>query len=285
MSGAAAEGAATCSVCPRRCRLAKGALGACRARRNVGGDVVPEGYGRVTALALDPVEKKPLARWRPGSYVLSVGGYGCNLRCPWCQNASISQAGADGTYWRTCSPERLVGTAAQRRAADPRVVGIAYTYNEPLVCWEYVRDCARLARAAELANVLVSAGCVSAAVADELAPLLDAANVDLKCFSADTYRRCGGSLDAARATIERLAAEPGCHLEVTYLVVPGVNDTPDELLSAARWLAGVDPGIVLHVTRYHPAWRMDAPATPVATVYSLAETARRALPFVYTGNC
>ena len=274
-----------CSVCPNGCVLKEGAVGACRARRNVGGEMVAEAYGRATGIAWDPVEKKPLARWQPGGWVLSIGGYGCNLHCPWCQNASISQAGERDVHWRTVSPEALVSAAARERAKDPRVVGLAYTYNEPLICWEYVRDCARIAHGVELGNVLVSNGCVNGWVVDELAPLIDAANIDLKAFRQETYARCGGSLDAVKACITRLAAEPTCHLEVTWLVVPGVNDTADELREACKWLMSVDPGIVLHVTRYHPAWKMDEPATPVATVYRLAEVARETVPFVYVGNC
>lgn len=283
------SGAATCGVCPRHCRLAPGALGACRARRNVGGAVVPEAYGRVTSLALDPVEKKPLARFRPGSYLLSVGGYGCNLACPFCQNHQISQAGEKDVRWRELSPEGLVAIAEEARARDPRVIGIAHTYNEPLVTWEYVADTARLARERGLVTVLVSNGCVELGVIDELAPLLDAANVDLKGFSPAFYEACGGaagSLDAVRGTIGRLAAEPGCHLEVTTLVVPGMNDSEEEIDQIAAWLAGLDDKIVYHVTRYFPRWRMtDVPATPVATVRHLADVARRHLPHVHLGNC
>ena len=283
------SGAATCGVCPRHCRLAPGALGACRARRNVGGTVVPEAYGRVTSLALDPVEKKPLARFRPGSYLLSVGGYGCNLACPFCQNHQISQAGEKDVRWRELSPEGLVAIAEEARARDPRVIGIAHTYNEPLVTWEYVADTARRARERGLVTVLVSNGCVELGVIDELAPLLDAANVDLKGFSPAFYEACGGaagSLDAVRGTIERLAAEPGCHLEVTTLVVPGMNDSEEEIDQIARWLASLPGDFVYHVTRYFPRWRMtDVPATPVATVRHLADVARRHLPHVHLGNC
>lgn len=283
---AAGRTTATCPVCPHHCRLAEGQLGACRARRNVGGSVAPEGYGRITSLAIDPVEKKPLARFMPGSAVLSVGGYGCNLHCPFCQNWQISQAGVGDVPWEEATPEGLVGLAARKRARNPRVVGLAFTYNEPLVCWEFVRDCARLARANDLVSVLVSNGCASAAVVDQLAPLLDAANIDLKGFTEGFYRACGGNLEAVKATIERLAAEPGCHLEVTTLVVPGMNDTDEEMDAIASWLARMSPGIVLHVTRFFPRWRMqDRPATPVPTVYHLAEVAREHLPFVYVGNC
>lgn len=277
---------ATCPTCPHHCRLAEGQVGACRARRNVGGQVVAEGYGRITSLALDPVEKKPLARFMPGSLVLSAGGYGCNLRCPFCQNWQISQAGADEVPWRELAPQELVGLAARERARDPRVVGLAFTYNEPLTCWEYVRDCARLARANDLVSVLVSNGCAEARVVNQLAPLLDAANIDLKGFTEGFYQACGGSLGTVRATIERLAAEPGCHLEVTTLVVPGMNDSDEEMDALSSWLATVSPAIVLHVTRFFPRWRMqDRAATPIPTVYHLAEVARDHLPFVYVGNC
>lgn len=275
-----------CDVCPRGCTLAPGAVGACRARGNAGGRIQPLAYGRLTAIAIDPVEKKPLARWKPGSSVLSVGGYGCNLRCQWCQNASISQVGEDGVPWREVSPAELAAAAVAAHERDERMVGVAYTYNEPLVCWEYVRDAARLVRAAGLCNVLVSAGCVSARVADEVAPLVDAANIDLKSIRPRTYERLGGDLRTVQATIERLCSEPGCHVEITTLVVPGVNDTREEMAELAAWVAGVDPEVVLHVSRFHPAWRKtDVGLTPVPLVYELADMAREHLHHVRTGNC
>ena len=284
----------TCTVCPRRCRLAPGQTGFCRARRNEGGAVVAGNYGRVTSLALDPIEKKPLARYRPGTLVVSLGSYGCNLRCPFCQNAEISQAGEKNIPWREISPEELVDLTLDARSRDTRVIGIAYTYNEPLVGWEYVRDCARLAHERGLVNVLVSNGCVETSVLDELAGLIDAANIDLKGFTDAFYDACGADPDAlacVKSTIERLAADPACHLEVTTLVVPGMNDADNEIDSAARWLAGLDGGrgresITYHVTRFFPRWRMtDRGPTPVETVYHLAEVARRHLSYVFTGNC
>lgn len=280
--------AAVCGVCPRRCRLSPGALGSCGARRNLDGVVVPEGYGHLTSLALDPIEKKPLARFMPGTYVLSAGSYGCNLRCPFCQNWEISQAGEKDARWREVSPEGLVALALDARRRDARVSGIAYTYNEPLVCWEYVRDCARLAHEAGLVNVLVSNGCVGPAVVDGLEGLLDAANIDLKGFSDELYDACGGapgSLGAVRATIERLSADPRCHLEVTTLVVPGMNDSDDEVGAMAEWLSGLGD-VTYHVTRFFPRWRMtDRPPTPVGVVRRLADVARRHLSHVYVGNC
>lgn len=288
--------AAVCATCPRHCRLAPGALGACRARRNVDGAVVAENYGRVTSLALDPVEKKPLARFMSGSYVVSVGSYGCNLACPFCQNFEISQAGAPDVDWREVGPEELAALAADARRRDPRVTGVAFTYNEPLVGWEYVRDASVAARERGLVSALVSNGCAEPGVVDELAPLLDAANIDLKGFSPAFYEKCGAAdgaaaLAAVRGTIERLAAEPGCHVEVTTLVVPGMNDSEEEVAAIAAWLASLDGGrgakkVVHHVTRFFPRWRMlDAAPTPVATVYALADVSRQWLRHVYVGNC
>ena len=235
---------------------------------------------------MDPVEKKPLAYWNPGGWVLSVGSYGCNLRCPFCQNHTIAQVGADEVDWQFVSPKELVALAAEAHERNARVVGIAHTYNEPLVAWEYVRDTGVLAHEAGLANVLVSNGCAQERVIDELAPLVDAANIDLKAFTEEYYRWCGGNLSAVRTCIERLAAEPTCHLEVTCLVVPGRNDDPAQMRALASWLASVDPKIVLHVTRYFPRWKMEGGMpTPVRTVYELADVAREALPHVLTGNC
>lgn len=290
----AAPGAATCGACPRHCRLSPGALGACRARRNVGGAVVAAGYGRVTSIALDPIEKKPLARFMPGSAVLSVGGYGCNLACPFCQNAAISQAGEQDARWREVAPDELVSLALAARARDPRVAGIAYTYNEPLVGWEYVRDCAALAHGAGLVNVLVSNGCFEPAVLDALDGLVDAANIDLKGFTDDLYAACGGApgaLACVRGTIERLAADPRCHLEVTTLVVPGMSDDEAGMDRLSAWLAGLDGGrgrdtIAHHVTRFFPRWRLaGASPTPVDVVRRLADVSRRHLRHVLVGNC
>lgn len=280
------EGLAVCPVCPRHCRLPEDAVGACRARRNVGGEVVCDNYARVTSLALDPVEKKPLRRYMPGSMLVSVGSYGCNLRCPFCQNHEISQAGSDGVGWREVSPEQLVEVAVAQRELNPNVVGIAYTYNEPLVGWEYVYDCAELAHGEGLVNVLVSNGCAESPVIRELAPLIDAANIDLKGFSDDFYDLCGGDLDCMKRTIAYLAAMPTCHLEVTTLVIPGRNDSDETIDAMSSWLAGLDSEITYHLSRFFPCWRMaHAEPTPVSTVYHLADVARAHLRHVYTGNC
>ena len=276
---------AVCDVCFRACRLTPGQTGACRARANTDGKIAPSGYGRITSLAVDPVEKKPLAMWMPGSTVLSLGSYGCNLRCPWCQNAQISQAGEEDVAWRFMAPDEVAQLALELNAQDGRMAGVAYTYNEPLVAWEYVRDCAQRVKDRGLANALVSAACVNEQVIAAVAPYLDAANIDLKSFSADTYRMLGGDLAAVKRSIQILAAS-SCHLEVTTLVVPGINDSVEEMDALAGWLAAVDPSIVLHVTRFHPSWRMrDRGPTAVDLVYALADAARAHLRHVFTGNC
>lgn len=275
---------AACGVCPHDCKLGPGQIGRCKARGWLNGRVEALSYGRITSMAIDPVEKKPLSRWMPGRMLLSVGSYGCNLRCPFCQNYGISQVGESDVPWREVSAKELVELTIESRTRDPRVVGIAHTYNEPLIAWEYVRDVGILAHNAGLANVLVSNGCVQPWVVDEIAPVVDAANIDLKGFTEDYYRWCGGDLSAVKGCIERLAAEDACHLEVTCLVVPGKNDSPAEMRELAKWLAAVDPGITLHVTRYYPRWKMATGATPVSVVYNLADIAREVLSNVVVGN-
>ncbi|MDD7364865.1 MAG: AmmeMemoRadiSam system radical SAM enzyme [Olsenella sp.] len=282
-------GGARCDACPRGCALNEGQVGFCRARACRDGRVVCESYGRVTSLAVDPIEKKPIADWRRGSTVLSVGSYGCNLRCPFCQNWQISQAGAGGVGWREVSPEQLVSLARELAEKDPRLAGVAYTYNEPLVGWEYVRDCARLAHEAGLANVLVSNGCVTGRPLDALAGLIDVANIDLKGPDQRFYDSCAGSVDAVRQTIARLAADPSCHPEVCTLVVPGENDRDEDVEKIAGWLASLpcagDP-ITLHLTRFFPRWHLtDRPPTPPERVYHLADVARGHLERVRVGNC
>lgn len=277
----------TCATCPHACELAEGQLGRCRARVGSGNGVADQNYGRLTSIAMDPIEKKPIARWMPGSYVLSVGSYGCNLRCPFCQNASIACATADRTPWTFVSPAQLVEHAIAYRREHPEipVIGIAYTYNEPLVGWEYVRDTARLAHETGLKNVLVSNGMASEPVIRELLPLIDAANIDLKDFTQRFYDLVGGDLSTVKQTIALMADQPTLHLEVTTLVIPGLNDDPEEIRAAASWLASLDPTIPYHLTRFFPQHRMqDRPPTPRRTLEKLAAAANQHLNTVILGN-
>ena len=270
-----------CDICFHHCELDEGRTGLCRARANRGGQIVPLNYCRLTSLALDPIEKKPLRRFHPGGLALSLGSFGCNLRCPFCQNAEISMAGAEFPA-RDYSPEALVQLALALRPRGN--LGLAYTYNEPLVGYEFVRDCAALVREAGMFNVLVTNGTIEEAPWRALLPLIDAVNIDLKGFTEAWYRRLGGDLETVKRSIA-LAAE-ACHLEVTTLVVPGCNDGEDELRALSGWLASLSPDIPLHISRFFPRHRMnDLPPTPVDTVYRLAAVARERLRYVYAGNC
>jgi len=278
------EEGVVCGTCPRHCRLVDGATGFCRARRAYGGRIVAANYGKITSLVLDPVEKKPLAFFHPGSPILSIGSFGCNLRCPFCQNDSISQRGEMEVHCQTATSSELVDLAHRLRLERGNI-GIAYTYNEPLVGWEFVRDCARAAHEKGLLNVIVSNGCVEAAVIEELAPLVDAANIDLKGPSQEYYDWVGGDYKAVCGTIETLHAH-GCHVEVTTLIVPGHNDSEVGIESIASYLASISRDIPLHITRFFPRYRMlDANPTRVATIHALAAVARRHLSRVLVGNC
>lgn len=279
-----AENLATCPVCPHFCKLHDGELGFCRARRAVGGQVIDENYGRVTSLALDPIEKKPLARFMPGAKILSVGSYGCNLRCGFCQNASIAWAGSNDIPWREIQPNELARLAIDAKSQGN--VGIAYTYNEPLVGYEYVRDCSKIAHENGLVNVLVTNGMVNPGPLAELLPLIDAANIDLKGFSQKFYDMVDGNFDCVKSTIEAFAKTPSCHLEVTTLVIPGINDDAEQIAAAAQWLASLNNDIVYHITRFFPCHKFaDRSPTPVEDVYRLADIAKQYLPHVCVGNC
>lgn len=271
-----------CELCFHHCDLSEGQTGFCRARACRGGAIVSLNYGKVTSLALDPIEKKPLRRFHPGNRILSVGSFGCNLRCPFCQNHEISMSGEGELETAEVSPETLVGKALELRPYGN--IGVAYTYNEPLIGYEYVQDCAALVHERGMVNVLVTNGTIEEVPWRELLPLIDAANIDLKGFTPEWYQRLGGDLGTVKCSIA-LAAER-CHVEVTTLLIPGENDSEEEIRSLAQWLASVDRNIPLHLSRFFPRYRMtDKPPTPVEQVYRVADAAREYLSFVYTGNC
>ena len=281
---------ATCGVCFRHCEIAEGQTGFCGARTARDGRVTAYNYGRLTSMALDPVEKKPLARFCPGSVILSVGSFGCNLRCPFCQNHGISwskQARRALEAAEEYAPEELVEIAVRTRGRGN--IGIAFTYNEPLVGYEFVRDAAKLAKARGLKNVMVTNGTAELTVLEELKPYIDAMNVDLKGFTDRYYREVlGGDRGQVMAFIEE--AVKSCHVELTTLIVPGENDGEEEMRELSRWVSGLKnpdgEDVPLHVTRFFPRFRMqDRGPTDVRTVYRLAEVARENLAYVYTGNC
>ena len=272
---------AECQICPRRCLLSDEQTGFCGARKNKGGKVTCENYGKVTSIALDPIEKKPLRNFHPGSWILSAGSYGCNLRCPFCQNHRISMPDErpDAFY---VSPEALVEKAVSLKGSGN--IGIAYTYNEPLVGYEYVMDCARLAHEFGLKNILVTNGYINKAPLDGLLPFIDAMNIDLKCFSNEFYIKLGGDLDTVKAAIETAAKR--VHVEITTLIIPGENDGADEMDKLSAWLKGINEEITLHVSRFFPNFKYaDKKPASVDSIYSLADIARCNLRRVYTGNC
>lgn len=271
-----------CQVCMHHCSLKPGQRGICRARKNEGGRIQCDNYGRVTSLNLDPIEKKPLRMFCPGSLVLSVGSYGCNLRCSFCQNHEISMTDGDTAVFRLLLPQELAERARYYQPVGN--IGAAFTYNEPLVGWEYVRDAAERIHAYGMKNVMVTNGHASLSVLEELLPYVDAMNIDLKCFRKEGYKKLGGDLDTVKAFITRAAAD--CHVELTTLVVPGENDSLEEIEEEAAWIASVSRDIPLHVTRFFPRYRMtDREATEVQQVYRLAKAAEKYVPYVFVGNC
>ena len=285
---------ARCTVCFRHCEIPEGALGFCGARTCENGMVRAANYGKITSLALDPIEKKPLRRFHPGGWILSVGSYGCNLRCPFCQNHEISwskEAMDFAERAEEITPEQLAEAAVFYR--DRGNIGVAFTYNEPLIGYEFMRDTARLVHEAGLVNVVVTNGTAELAVLEELGPYIDAMNIDLKGFTDRYYREVlSGSFGMVRDFITR--AVQLCHVELTTLIIPGENDSEGEMRALSRWVAGLRDNngcvmgaqIPLHISRFFPRFHMtDREATDVGQVYRLAEVAREALHYVYTGNC
>ena len=275
-----------CDICFHHCHLKEGMRGFCRARKNANGENICDTYGRITSLALDPIEKKPLNRFFPGSLILSAGSFGCNLRCPFCQNYEISwsdEVEYVAKQARYVSPEQLVKIA--ERYIDNGNIGIAYTYNEPLVGYEYVRDCAKLVHEAGLKNVLVSNGSVELKILEEIIPYIDAMNIDLKGYSENYYRKL---LKGDRKQVLDFIAEAAkhCHIELTTLIIPNENDSIEEMKELSAWIASIDKTIPLHISRFFPCFNMtDRGPTSVKRVYELADVAREKLDYVYTGNC
>ena len=279
-----------CKVCFRHCDIGEGMTGACCARTCKDGKVIAANYGRVTALALDPIEKKPLSRFMPGSKILSYGSYGCNLFCPFCQNFDISRSKGE-EFDETITPEELAYLADKYK--DRGNIGVAFTYNEPLVSYEFVRDTAKLVKKMGMKNVLVTNGTVSPEIEEEILPYIDAMNVDIKSMSDETYRDfLKGDLNMTKDFIER--AVKSCHVELTMLIVPGMNDSEEEMRELVSWISGLTDAeenkigskVPLHISRFFPRYKLsDRKPTDVDKIYSLAELAREKLEFVYTGNC
>ena len=256
-----------CGICPRGCNLTADPAGFCRAR---------QGYGRITSIAVDPIEKKPLRHFYPGRPILSVGGAGCNMTCAYCQNHGFSQESPPSEF---ISPKQLLELALNL----PDNLGVAFTYNEPLIHIEYLLDAAPLLRESGLKVVLVTNGFVNREPLLRLLPFVDAMNIDVKGFSAGWYSQLGGCLETVKQTVELCV--PRCHAEVTSLIVPGENDGEEEMERLSSWLASLSPEIPLHLSRFFPRHQLaDKPPTPVETLTHLAEIARKSLKYVYIGN-
>lgn len=268
-----------CGLCPHRCVIAEGKNGICNARRNSGGSLVSLTYNQLTSVNLDPIEKKPLYHFHPGTKILSVGSFGCNFKCPFCQNWEISQSCRDDVSTTDYDPEKI--TEMARLGGS---VGIAYTYNEPTVNFEWVRDTAKLAKTKGLVNVLVTNGYINPQPLAELMQCVDAANVDIKAFTDGFYRRlCGAKLSPVLDTVMAMD-ECGKHVEITNLLIPGENDSSQEIERLTDWLAGLNPHIPLHFSRYFPSFDYDAEATPIESLENAREIARGKLKYVYVGN-
>lgn len=271
---------AQCGICPHICRIREGERGFCLARKNIGGKIVNEAYGKITALALDPIEKKPLKMFESGKMILSVGSYGCNLRCPFCQNHGIAlPAAACEVSVQNITPDELVKLALD--TVPQKNIGVAYTYNEPLINFEFLRDTARLISASGLKNVLVTNGYINPAPLKEIIRDFHAMNIDLKGFSQDFYGKIGGNLEIVKNNIK--TALKYCHVEVTTLVIPDENERDIEPI--AKWLASLDENIPFHISRFFPQNLYSSRlTTPKATILQLAELAKKYLKNVFTGN-
>lgn len=280
------EGVVQCQTCEHFCAISPGESGKCGVRHNQDGTLYLTVYGDAIALNLDPVEKKPLYHFFPGGEVLSIGTFGCNFRCPFCQNWNISQewerSKPPERLGRIATPQLLVETC-QRRG----VPMIAYTYNEPTVFFEYTFDTAQMAHEQGLRNVYVSNGFMSQAALEKIAPYLDGINIDLKAFSEEFYQKqCGARLEPVKRNIRTIAQETDIWIEVTTLLIPGLNDSEEELRAMASWLAEVDPEMPWHISAFHPDYRMlDRPHTPLSRMTQAYEIGKAAgLKYVYLGN-
>ncbi len=270
------DGRVDCVLCPHNCTITDGKSGICDVRANIGGTLYSNIYGRVSSIAMDPIEKKPLYHFHPGSSILSIGTVGCNMKCSYCQNWHISQNTAASTSYY--EPSAIVRSAAREGS-----IGIAYTYSEPIVWFEYVMDCANEARKTGLKNVLVTNGFVNPSPLDELLGLVDAMNIDLKTFRDETYKKYQkGRLQPVLDTIT--SAHGKCHIELTTLIVTGINDDIAEMLDIIDWIASIDRGIPWHVSRYYPNYRHQAPPTEIEFIMNVYGEARKKLDFVYCGN-
>ncbi len=270
------KGKVKCLLCPHHCLLKEGQSGTCHVRMNRNGKLVTLIHNRITALSMDPIEKKPLYHFYPGSEILSIGTAGCNFHCSFCQNWEISQ-GMNRDMIEVM-PQSLLHEARSKGS-----VGIAFTYSEPVIWIETVKEVGKVFKDAGLANVLVTNGFIDKEPLQEILPLIDAMNIDVKAFTEGFYQKnCKGKLDPVKRNVEFLYDKT--HLELTTLVIPGLNDSESEINSLCKWIASLDPCIPVHFSRYHPAYKMTLPVTPESVLKRIYEQARSHLKYVYVGN-
>ena len=271
-----------CLLCPHNCIMGEGEVGRCGVRSNKKGELIADSYGLVSAIALDPIEKKPLRRFESGKNILSIGSYGCNLRCPFCQNHGISLEYKDRwEHHKKMSPAQVVAMAEDTIARGN--IGVAYTYNEPLVGYEFILDSAKEIHQLGMMNVLITNGFINPMPLRELMPYIDAMNIDLKCFSNEGYNKLGGNLEDVKKTIEIAANH--AHVEVTTLIIPGVNDSEEEIDELTSWIAIINPDMPLHLSRFFPSYKVwDREPTPISTIYKLEKVATKHLKHVFLGN-
>lgn len=270
-----------CDLCFHHCKLEEGQLGFCRGRQNKQGKIISINENQFSSIALDPIEKKPLLHFHPNSMILSLGSIGCNLRCPFCQNHSISMAKPGEVLMKALSPQDIIDLANSLRSRGN--IGVAFTYNEPLINYEMVLETFKLAKQADLKTVLVTNGTLETSYFEKLLPYTDALNIDLKSFSPSFYRTLFGNLDNVLANIK--AAAQVTHVEITTLIIPGKNDSEGDMEDEAQWLASIDENIPLHLSRFFPnyLWN-DLPPTPIETLKKLKAVAERYLNTVHLGN-
>jgi pyruvate formate lyase activating enzyme len=268
-----------CLLCPQGCKLSPGNTGFCKVRQPQAGELITTNYGQISSISLDPIEKKPLYHFYPGKPILSVGTVGCSLSCEFCQNWQISREEAP---CKAIEPKELADLALETHQTDGNI-GLAYTYSEPGVWFEFLIETMPIIHEYGLKNVLVTNAFLNPDPWQDLLQWTDAANIDLKGFDEGYYRKiCHGKLQPVLDNIK--AAAGRIHLELTTLIIPGENDHPEQIGAMAEWIAGIDPKIPLHLSRYFPNYKLSIPPTPEETMKQAAETARKYLKFVYLGN-
>jgi pyruvate formate lyase activating enzyme len=269
-----------CQLCPHYCKLAIGKTGICGVRKNTGEKIELLTYGVISGYSLDPVEKKPLYHFYPGKNILSIGSFGCNMRCDFCQNFHISQ-----NIPESLVPEVTISKIVKDALSSKNNIGIAFTYNEPVIWFEFMRDVAEIAKKEGLLTVMVSNGFVNGEPLGEILNFIDAFNIDLKAFNNSFYRKLtGAEIEPVKNSLKQIA-KSGKHLEITTLIIPGQNDNEEEMVLQTEWIAGeLGKNVPFHISRYFPMYKRDDPSTPEISLKKLSDIASKNLNFVYTGN-